>query len=386
MRDSERLARRGFLSRVAVGAGALGLAPRASLFALPSSSGVAAADDEYDALVKLANNENNYGPPESVIKAMTHAFKYSMRYGYPNSGVVQAIAERDGVKPENVLLAAGSGEILDVSCSAFLGGLKKIVGSDPSYSILYSHATGLKSETIRIPLLPDYQQDIPAMIRATQQNYRDVGFVYLCNPNNPTGRVVPRDQVRRLLDEIPPDVPVLIDEAYHHFVADPSYASSMSYVNEGRRVIVARTFSKISGLAGMRLGYAVAPRELLAPMRAHMTGSTSAVVQYGGAAALKDTASQAWVRKVTIEEREKTTRELRALGYETIPSDANFFMVHLKRPVQPVITAFREKGVLVGRPFPPMLEHLRVSVGTPEDMKRFIAAFRDVMAKPVQKG
>ncbi len=386
MHKTAQLARRGFISRVAVGAGALGLVPRTALFALPDSVQGPAPDDEYDALIKLGNNENNYGPSESVIKAMTHAFKYSMRYGYPNSGVVAAIAERDGVKPENILLSAGSGEILDVSCSAFLGGGKKIVGSDPSYSILYSHATGLKSDTIKVPLLPDYNQDINAMIRATKQNHREVGFVYLCNPNNPTGRVVPRDQVRRLLDEIPPDVPVLIDEAYHHFVEDPGYASSMSYVNEGRRVVVARTFSKISGLAGMRLGYAVAPRDLLAPMRAHMTGSISAVVQYGGAAALKDTVSQAWVKKVTIEEREKATKALRGMGYDTIPSDANFFMVHLKRPVQPVIAAFREKGVLVGRPFPPMLEHLRVSVGTPEDMKRFMVAFGEVMSKPAGNG
>lgn len=373
------LRRRHFLTRLAASAGAAGLAP-ASLLSLPANAQQPRSADEYDALVKLGNNENNYGPPESVIKAMTHAFKYANRYGYPDGDLVKVLAEHHRVKTEQILLAAGSGEILDVACSAFLQGSKKIVGSDPSYSILYSHATGLKSDTIKVPLLADHRQDIPGMIRATRANYRDVGFVYLCNPNNPTGRLVSSSEVRQLLDGIPPDVPVLIDEAYHHFVDDPSYSTSVPYIAEGRQVIVARTFSKIAALAGMRLGYALANRDLLQPMRTHMTGSVNAVVRWGGVAAIKDTASQAWVKQKTIELRRKAVQDLKSLGYECIPSDANFFMVHLRRPVQPVIEAFRKKGVLVGRPFPPMLEHLRVSVGTPDDMQKFAATFREVMA------
>ncbi len=369
------LPRRRFLSGLAAAAGTTGLRmPEAWADPAPQQP-----QDDYDRTAKLANNENNYGPSDAVIQAMTRAFKYANRYGYPDGNLVQELAAHHGVKTEQVLTAAGSGEILDVCCSAFLQGGKKIVGSDPSYSILYSHATGLKSETIRIPLLADYRQDIPAMIRATRNHYREVGFVYLCNPNNPTGRLVTTAEVRQLLDGIPSDVPVLIDEAYHHFVDDPSYSTSVPYVTEGRQVIVARTFSKIAALAGMRLGYAIAPRDLLAPMRAHMTGSVSAVVRWGGVTALKDTERQAWVKRQTIELREKARRDLAAIGYETIPSDANFFMVHLKRPVVPVIDAFRKKGVLVGRPFPPMNESLRVSIGTPDEMARFLVAFREIM-------
>ena len=371
-----RLPRRRFLGGVAAAAGTLGLP-------LPALDRVLGAqqprDDEYDRTAKLANNENNYGPSEAVVQAMTKAFKYANRYGYPDGNLVAELAAHHGVKNEQILTAAGSGEILDVCCSAFLQDGKKIIGSDPSYSILYSHATGLKSDTIKIPLLPDYRQDIPALIRATRNNYRDVGFVYLCNPNNPTGRLVSSAEVRQLLDGIPSDVPVLIDEAYHHFVDDPAYSTSVPYVIEGRQVIVARTFSKIAALAGMRLGYAIATRDLLAPMRAHMTGSVNAVVRWGGVAALKDTARQEWVKRQTIELREKSRRELKAIGYETIPSDANFFMVHLKRPVVPVIDEFRKRGVLVGRPFPPLNESLRVSIGTPEEMQRFHAAFREIM-------
>jgi histidinol-phosphate/aromatic aminotransferase/cobyric acid decarboxylase-like protein len=165
------------------------------------------------------------------------------------------------------------------------------------------------------------------MINATRRNARDVGLVYLCNPNNPTGRLVTKDEVRQLLDGIPEDVPVLIDEAYHHFVDDPSYATSVPYVLEGRQVIVARTFSKIAALAGMRLGYALAPKPLIQQMRPYHTGSINAIVKYGGVAALRDTESQAWVKKVTPICRRRSG--IRRVRLRVHPADTNFFMVNL---------------------------------------------------------
>jgi histidinol-phosphate aminotransferase len=365
----------------------MGLAPRADLWARGArlaGSGIEprfafGPEEDYDGYAKLANNENPYGPPESVMKAMTHAMKYSNRYGYPDGGLTEEIAKHHGVKPENVLLAAGSGEILDVASTTFLQDDRMLVGADPSYNIFYSHATALKADIIKVPLLPDFRQDIPGMMHATRVNARDVGLVYLCNPNNPTGRLITKDEVKQFLDGVPEDVPVLIDEAYHHFVDDPSYATSVPYVLEGRQVIVARTFSKIAALAGMRLGYALAPKGLIQRMRPYSTGSINAIVKYGGVAALRDTESQAWVKKTTITLREKTIKDLAALGYQSIPSDTNFFMVNLKRPIVPVIDEFKKKGVLVGRPFPPLNEHLRVSIGTPEEMNRFMVAFRDTM-------
>jgi histidinol-phosphate aminotransferase len=143
-------------------------------------------------------------------------------------------------------------------------------------------------------------------------------------------------------------------------------------------VIVARTFSKIAALAGMRLGYAVATAELVQKMRPYSMGSINALVKWGGAASLKDTVGQADVKKRTIEARKKTAAELQAHGYEVLPSEANFFMVHVGREVPGVIEEFREKKIMVGRPFPPMTQHLRVSVGTPEDMDQFTKAFKEI--------
>ena len=383
MIDQASVSRRTFVGGVATALGTIGIGSPLDLLAQgtpPVRPRDVPAPDDYDTLAKLANNENPYGPSDTVIKAMTKAFKYANRYGYPDGNIVGEIAKYHGVKNENVMIAAGSGEILDVCCTALLhDNDKKIVGSDPSYSILYQNAAGLKADTIRIPLLPDYRQDIPAMIRATKKNHRDVGFVYLCNPNNPTGRIVTRDEVRQLLDGIPEDVPVLIDEAYHHFVEDPAYETSMKYVTEGRAVIVARTFSKIAGLAGMRLGYAIAPREQLAVLRPWATGTVNASVRWGGVAALADKANEEKVRTVTLELRKKAIADLKALGYESIPSETNFFMVHIKRPIQPTIEEFRKKGVLVGRPFPPLNESMRISIGTPDEMARFMVAFREIL-------
>lgn len=374
--------RRGFVGGLATAVGYLGLQPgelwaeriTPRLLELRTQQ----QSPDYDSLAKLANNENPWGPPETVMKAMTGAFKYANRYGYPDSGLTQELVSLHGVKRENIMYGAGSGEILDIVGATFLEGGKKVVGVEPTYSSVYSFATGIKAEAIRVPLLADHRQDIPGLIKATKANYRDVGFVYLCNPNNPTARIITRQEVKQLLDGIPEDVPVLIDEAYHHFVEDPAYATSIPYVNEGRQVIIARTFSKIAGLAGMRLGYAVAPQELIQRMRNHGTGTINALVRYGGMASLRDTEGQATVKRMTIELRKKAAAELEGMGYKVIPSEANFFMVGIKREVRPVIDEFRKKGVLVGRPFPPMLEHLRVSVGTAEEMARFMKGWKEI--------
>src|SRR5436190_1414100 len=270
------LSRRGFVSGLAAALGYAGLRP-ADLVAQSARRAAQGAPApglrprqstaDYDSFAKLASNENPWGPPESVMQAMQGAWKYANRYGYPDADIVKAIADHHGVSPQHILLGAGSGEILDVVGTTYLLGGKKVLGVEPTYSSVYQHATTIKSEAIKLPLNKDHTQNIPAMIAAANKYASQLGVVYLCNPNNPTGMIVPKDEVKQLLDGIPGDMPVLIDEAYHHFVDDPRYATSLPYVLEGRPVIIARTFSKIAGLAGMRLGYAVATPEIIQKMR-----------------------------------------------------------------------------------------------------------------------
>jgi histidinol-phosphate aminotransferase len=334
--------------------------------------------DEWDSYAHLSSNENCWGPPDSVMKAMNSSWKYSNRYGYPDGNLVGEIAKLHGVKPENVMITAGSGEVLDVVGTTYLLGGKKVLGVEPSYSSVYQHATSIKTSAIKLPLNKDYRQDMNAFIKTANARAKEIGLVYLCNPNNPTGVIVTKEEVKQLLDGLPQGMPVLIDEAYHHYVDDPRYATSVPYVIEGRPVIIARTFSKIAALAGMRLGYAVAPANMIKDMQPYSMGSINALVKWGGVASLKDTASQADVKRKTIELRKKTTGELEAYGYECIPSETNFFMVHTGREIQPLIEEFKAKKVLVGRPFPPMTTHMRVSIGTAEEMDRFMKAFKEI--------
>jgi histidinol-phosphate aminotransferase len=339
--------------------------------------------DAYDALAHLSSNENPFGPSEKTVEAMTYAFKYSMRYGYPDNNVQQRIADAHGVPRDHVLMGAGSGEILDVVGLTYLAHDKKVVGVEPSYGSVYSHATGIDADTILLPLEPDFRQNVQRMVDATNRNARDVGFVYVCNPNNPTGVTMTADEIAYLLDNIPEDIPVLIDEAYHHFVDDPAYEESLKYVRECRKVIIARTFSKIYGMAAMRIGFAIATPDIIQEMRPYSTGSVNALARWGAVAAMDDEPAAQQMLAHNKKWREQTRADLESLGYETIPSETNFFMVDLRTRVAPIRQAFRERGVAVGRDFPPMLDHLRVSIGTEEEMGRFMNAFEDILRTPL---
>ncbi|HEX7139140.1 MAG TPA: histidinol-phosphate transaminase [Vicinamibacterales bacterium] len=378
------VSRRRFMGGVAAAVGYLGVGKEVDLFGqqvAPSPANrarQAMGTDDWDSFAHLSSNENCWGPPESVMKAMNNAWKYSNRYGYPDGNLTAEIAKHHGVKQENILLGAGSGEILDVVGTTYLMGGKKVLGVEPSYSSVYQHATSIKTSAVLLQLTKDHRQDMSAFIKTANARAKEIGLVYLCNPNNPTGVIVTKDEVKELLDGLPQGMPVLIDEAYHHFVDDPKYATSVPYVIEGRPVIIARTFSKIAALAGMRLGYAVAPAKMIAEMRPYSMQSINALVKWGGVASLKDTASQAEVKAKVMTLRKKTTAELEAYGYQTIPSETNFFMVSIGREIQPVIEEFRAKKVMVGRPFPPMTTHMRVSIGTADEMDRFMKAFKEI--------
>jgi histidinol-phosphate aminotransferase len=346
--------------------------------------GLAAApqnSNTYDTMAKLASNENPHGPSEAVLKAMSDAWKYVNRYMYPDAGIVEAIAESHGVGSENVILGAGSTEILKVVDDTFLPENRKLVGPGPSYENIYLFATNSQAEAFQVPLMANrsYAIDIRKIITVTLQNREDVGLVYICNPNNPTGRIVPKNEIRLLVDSIPEDIPIVIDEAYHHYVDNPQYEESIRYVKEERNVIVTRTFSKMAGLAGMRLGYGIARQDFIERMLPYALYSINAPVKYGAVAALKDKAFENRIRQLNKRIRDKVTQELTAMGWEVIPSDASYFMVNVRRDVDAVGEEFYQKGILVGRKFSPMDTWLRVSVGTEAEMERFVRAFKEIL-------
>ncbi|HZP47915.1 MAG TPA: aminotransferase class I/II-fold pyridoxal phosphate-dependent enzyme [Vicinamibacterales bacterium] len=390
------VSRRRFVGGIAAALGYLGAGPELDLVAQQGGAGVPGqqrgrgprAAVDLSKIAKINNNENPYGVPPVVRTAMEDpkAWEWANRYGAPDGGLNQAIQELHGVSAEHVILGCGSGELLSSITIAMLiaDPKKKVLGVNPTYNDPYSKASQIGRETIRVPLNKDYTQNIPAIIDIANKRAAEIGFIYIVNPNNPTGMIVPKDQIKQLLDGIPADMPVLIDEAYHHFVDSPDYESSMKYVLEGRHVIVCRTFSKIAALAAMRLGYGVGHPELIKRVHTFTTGSQSITVKFGGAASLKDTAGQARTKALNKQVRDDTIAKLRAMGYEVLPSETNFFMVGLKREVSEVASEFQKRDVLVGRPFPPMTKHLRVSVGTQAEMDKFVAAFKEIMATPAK--
>jgi histidinol-phosphate aminotransferase len=239
------------------------------------------------------------------------------------------------------------------------------------------YARVTKAEPVKVPLTADHRHDLPAMAAACDSS---AGLVYVCNPNNPTGTIVTKDEMRRLLDRVPESVAVVVDEAYSHFVTAPEFESAIRYVKEGRNVVVARTFSKIYGLAGMRVGYAVAKKQLIEQLRPRgVHWAISSLAAHAAAAALADREHVERAARLNRLRLDELHDEMKRAGFEVIPSQANFAMIHVRQPVAPLIAEFAKRKVLVGREFKPMSDYLRVTMGTEEEMKRFFAAFREVV-------
>ena len=217
------------------------------------------------------------------------------------------------------------------------------------------------------------------MAKATRER---PGLVYLCNPNNPTGTLVSRAAIEKFLAQMPAESVALVDEAYFHFADAPAYGTLLDSVKAGANLVVARTFSKIYGMAGLRLGYAVARRDLIERMRPHQVSESWNVMACAAAlASLEDKEFVERNRRLNRDARAALAAAMRRRGRDFIPSETNFVCVHVGQPVRPVIKAFREQGVSVGRPFPRLDEHIRVSLGMPEEMEKFLAAFDRIVAR-----
>jgi histidinol-phosphate aminotransferase len=333
----------------------------------------AAALPETDDILRLNSNENPYGPPPGAFEAMRGAFDLVWRY--PDEAaddLVAELAKLHGVESNQIVLGNGSSEILKLCAAAFTGPGRPVVMAEPTFEAIARYARAAGAEAIKIPLTSDYRHDTAKMLEAA----RSAGLVYLCNPNNPTGTVTPG-----LRDFVPAGTMVLIDEAYHHYADGGGYESMMPMIGSHPNLIVARTFSKIYGMAGLRCGYAVGRAETLDRLRFHQAWDNLNIQALAAArAALRDDAHLDQSRRRNRETRDWTVAELASRGWSSIPSQANFLMIDLRHEVGPVIEALRARKIHVGRRFPALPRHLRVTVGTRPQMERFLGALTDVMS------
>jgi histidinol-phosphate aminotransferase len=233
------------------------------------------------------------------------------------------------------------------------------------------------AETVKVPLTTDFRHDLPRMAAACDAR---TSLVYVCNPNNPTGTIVAADELEAFVAKVPAAVTVLVDEAYHELVEDPRHRSALGLLDRFPNVVVARTFSKVHGMAGMRLGYAVASAERAKAMRERSSwANVNVAVALAGIASLRDPGHAERTAARLNATRRRLCEELERDGRRIIPSHANFVMVHLGRDAGGVVEAFRERQIVVGRRFAAMPEWLRVSVGRPEETDAFLAALRAIV-------
>lgn len=322
--------------------------------------------------VRLSDNENPYGPPPAAMEAMRDACQRAWRY--PDEAVGEMIADLSklhGLPREWFLPGDGSSEILKLAASAFTGPGRKLVMAEPTFEAIASNARARGVEVVAVPLDRSWGHDLPKM------TMEGAGLVYLCNPNNPTGSITPKARVRAFLEGA--SAAVLVDEAYHHYADSPDYESVVPLVASRPNLIVARTFSKIYGLAGLRLGYAVAQPPLIEKLKAEAAwDSLNCVALAAGRASLADAAWAAEGKKRNAATRAQVVAELERRGFASIPSQTNFVMIDTRREVKPLIAALRDRGVQVGRLFPALPKHLRVTIGKPDQMRRFLDAFAAV--------
>jgi len=332
----------------------------------------------------LHNNENPLGPGAKAIEAMRATLADTTwpaaRYGLPTGEVTAALAGMFSCEGENIMLGCGSTQILRSATHAFTSASKPLVLGESSYEECPAMArvTGTPVETV--PLTGSMYLDLEALAAKS----KGAGLVFVCNPNNPTATVHSGQAVVEFVDNVlqsSPETTILIDEAYHDYVTHPEYATQYELALKNPRVIVARTFSKAYGMAGLRIGYAIGQAESLRAMRAVSFGSGVNVLALKAAvASLEDPARLAEERARNTEVRQFTMDWFSQNGFEPTDSQCNFIFVNIGRPASEFREGCAEHGVVVGRDFPPYEKtHTRISIGTMDEMQKAVGVFAQVL-------
>jgi histidinol-phosphate aminotransferase len=387
------LTRRGFVQTV--GIGAAGAVTSSFIGARGRENSIWAAFEPTlqavePGMICLSSNENPLGPGKTVLDAVKAAFGPNGgrpgRYSNAGGDLIDAIAKKFNVKAENVVLGCGSTQILRSATHLFTEKDRPLVGTIPTYEECAGYATMMGNPVRPVPLDSEFKIDVDKFAEAA----KGAGLVFYCNPNNPTATYVGAKATREFIARVnreSPDTTILIDEAYFDYVTDPDHDTHIPIAVENPRVLVARTFSKAYGMAGMRLGYAVGHPETIKKMAewdaGSGTSSLNVLAMHAGIAAIgQEPQYIAKERERNTAVREFTLKWFADRGMKPTASQANFMFVNIGRPAKEVRDACRAKGVLVARDFPPFEKtHCRISFGTMEEMQKAVAVFGQVLSK-----
>ena len=326
--------------------------------------------------VLINANENPLGPCDAACKAIAAMAPLGGRYDIDNETpkLTTAFAGQSGLPEDHIAVYAGSSEPLHYTVLAFTGPGKSFVTADPSYEAGMYAAKMAGAPIVKVPLTPAYAHDVKTMVKTG-----NAGVIYICNPNNPTGTLTPKEDIAYALQNKPAGSILLIDEAYIHLSDAPN---SLDLVKQGKDVIVLRTFSKVYGMAGIRCGFALGRPDLLAKLQEYgmnampITGSAAARVSLEQADLVPTR------KKIIADTRNDTFAWLTEKNFKFIPSVSNCFMIDTGRDGKGVIAAMQAKNVYIGRTWPIWPTYVRISVGTPTEMAKFKEAFGEVMGAP----
>ena len=332
--------------------------------------------------IKIGSNENAYGPgPAALDAARSMLGPATGRYPANVPNLTTAICKQFGVEPQNVLVGTGSGEVIEAAVVAFTSASRPLVSALPTWESPARTARRIKAAVKDIAVDRDLKLDLAATAAAA----KGAGLVFFCNPNNPTGTVHSKAAVTKFVEDVlaaSPNTTILLDEAYYDFVVDPSYATGVPLAMKYPRVIVTRTFSKVHGMAGLRVGYAIGHPDTLKAIEPHKTGELNVVSAAAAGASMQDTAYIAKQRDQIRATLETTVRTFKEAGCRVTDSQANFILVDVKRPAKEFREACERMGVLIGRDFPPLTNWARVSIGTADEMRVANDVFKKVLAAP----
>lgn len=333
-------------------------------------------------LILLNSNENPYGPASNAIDAVMHMFGQAARYpDAPEDELRATIAAHHKIPVESVILGCGSTEILAFITQALTSPKRRLMTVAPTFETPSDVArrNGVPIEEIRVDgsLFIDLQ--------AMYEMCRGAGLLFICNPNNPTGTMHGIGDLLHFVGQVnarSPESHILIDEAYFEYVDDPTYGTAIPAAVKNPRLIVSRTFSKVYGLAGVRAGYAVGHPDTIRQLQPWRT--PSGISAFAGAAAIASLELPDHVERqkaLNTQVRTFSMNAMRELGFSVVPSQANFFLTDIRRDPMAFRAAMRDRGVAVGRAFPPLTTHMRLSIGTMEEMQKALSIAAEVLKK-----
>jgi histidinol-phosphate aminotransferase len=328
--------------------------------------------------IKLSSNENPYGPSEKVRQAMISNFDQACRYPFSYSGeLIEKIAAKESVSKDHIVLAGGSTEGLKVVGLTYGMNGGEIIAAQPTFLALMTYAAQWGGSVNWVPVDKNMMHDLDEMEKRISSKTK---LIFLCNPNNPTSTLLPADRVLDFCNTVSDKVTIFSDEAYCDFIEDKNYPSMVSLVKKGKNIIVSKTFSKVYGLAGLRIGYMVAKPEIAAGLRKNIMAFTNVLAIEAAKNALDDQEFYDFSLNKTREAKKIILEGLDDLNLEYAPSNTNFIFFKSGRNIEKLQQQMLAKGIMVGRPFPPFDDWCRISTGTLEEVIQFNDALKKVLS------